>query len=95
MSERRLFYFRADGCGVCVAKHPVAEEIARTAGIPFEVVDVSEPAGEREAEALRIRTVPTLALVRGERVPFRLVGRMITPENAMRLLWMSGEASSI
>jgi hypothetical protein len=32
--------------------------------------------------------VPTLALVDGERVRFRLVGRMITPETATHLIGM-------
>ena len=90
MTTSRLLYFRADGCGVCVTRRPVAEEVARAAGIALEVVDLSEPSGAEAAEALRIRTVPTLALVRGERVPFRLVGRMITVDNAAHLLKMSG-----
>lgn len=82
----KLLYFRADWCGVCHAKRPVAEEIARAHGLPLEVLDVDEEAGTAEAEARRIRGIPTLALADGERVRFRLVGSMITPENAAQLL---------
>jgi hypothetical protein len=88
--EARLLYFRADGCAVCVARRPVAESIARGASLPLEVVDLETGAGRERAERLWIRTGPTLALVRGERVPFRLVGRMITEENATHLLDLAG-----
>lgn len=80
-----LVYFRAPGCGVCHARAPVAEEIAREMRIPLSVHDLEEEEGRLRAGALRIRTVPTLALVDGPRVRFRLVGRMITPENVARL----------
>lgn len=79
----KLVYFRADWCGVCHAKRPVAEEVARAMGVPLEVVDYERASAA--AEALRIKTVPTLALVDGERVRFRLVGEMITPENVAHL----------
>lgn len=81
----KLVYFRAEGCGVCHEKRPVAEEVARSLGLPFEVVDVETGEGPRRAEETRIRGVPTLALVDGPRVPFRLVGRTITPENVAHL----------
>ncbi|HEV2150611.1 MAG TPA: thioredoxin family protein [Longimicrobiaceae bacterium] len=77
----KLLYFRAEWCGVCREKGPVVEEAARSLGLPLEVLDWDEERGRAEAEARRIRTVPTLALVHGDRVPFQLVGRMITPEN--------------
>ena len=47
---------------------------------------IEDDDGRAEADRRRIRTVPTLALIHGERVPFRLVGRMITPENVRHLL---------
>lgn len=81
-----LAYFHAPWCGVCHAKSPVAAQIASEAGLPLERWDVEDAAGRAQAEARRIRTVPTLALLHGERVPFRLVGAMITPENAARML---------
>jgi thiol-disulfide isomerase/thioredoxin len=81
-----LAYFRAPWCAVCHEKEPVAEEIA--AALPMELArwDIEDPAGRAEADRRRIRTVPTLALIHGDRVPFRLVGRMITPENVRHLL---------
>ncbi|MEW5928470.1 MAG: thioredoxin family protein [Gemmatimonadota bacterium] len=82
----KLLYFRADGCGVCHRKRPVAEEIARAHGLPLETFDVEDDAGRAESEARRIRGIPTLALADGERVRFRLVGAMITPENVAQLL---------
>ena len=82
----RFVYFRADWCGVCHAKAPVAAEIARESGFPLEVHDIDSEEGRETAERLRNRTVPTLALVDGERVRFRLIGRMISPENAAFLL---------
>jgi len=82
----RLAYFYAPWCGVCHEKAPVAEEIARLVGLGLEHWDIEEPAGSHEAEQRRIKTIPTLALVDGERVRFRLIGRMITPANAQHLL---------
>ncbi|MDB4948637.1 MAG: Thioredoxin [Gemmatimonadetes bacterium] len=85
MSERRLMYFRTDWCGVCHAKVPVAQEIARTLALPLEVHDMEGGDGAQLGESLRITTVPTLALVDGGRARFKLVGAMITPENAAHL----------
>ena len=82
----KLLYFRADWCSVCHQKRPVAEEIARAHGLPLETFDVEDDAGRAESEARRIRGIPTLALADGERVRFRLVGAMITPENVAQLL---------
>jgi hypothetical protein len=82
----KLLYYRADGCGVCTARAPVAARIAADAGLPLETRDFAAPAGEAEVERLRIRTVPTLALLDGERVRFRLVGVMIEPATAHRLI---------
>jgi thiol-disulfide isomerase/thioredoxin len=82
----KLVYFRADGCGVCVAKSPVAEAIASAAELPLETHDFEAPDEQDAVERLRIRGVPTLALVDGERVRFRLVGAMITPETAEKLI---------
>lgn len=84
-----LLYFRSDSCPVCHEKAPVAEEIARSLQLPLTVIDVGGDEGRRRAESLRIKTVPTLALVDGERVPFRLIGRMITPEAAAHLATLS------
>lgn len=81
-----LAYFHAPWCGVCHDKSPVAQQIADGAGLPLERWDIEDEAGRAEARARRIRTVPTLALIHGERVPFRLAGSMITPRNAERLL---------
>lgn len=84
----KLVYFRADWCGVCHEKGPVVDALAEAAGLPLEVVDWSSEEGQAKALGLRIGTVPTLALVDGDRVRFRLVGRMITPETANPLIGM-------
>jgi len=81
----QLVYLRADWCGVCAEKSPLVERIAASLGLPLEVVDWQSEAGRSRAEELRMKTVPTLALVDGARVPFRLVGSMITAENVERL----------
>lgn len=85
-----LAYFRAPWCGVCHEKAPVVAAIARDAGLALQEWDIEEPAGRAEYERLRIKQVPTLALIFGERVPFRLVGAMITPENVQHMLAMHG-----
>jgi thiol-disulfide isomerase/thioredoxin len=85
-----LAYFGAPWCGVCHEKSPVVEEIAASLGMDLSRWDIEEDDGRAEADRRRIRTVPTLALVHGERVPFRLVGRMITPENVRHLLAQAG-----
>jgi Thioredoxin. len=79
-------YFHAPWCGVCHEKTPVVEDIAASAKLELERWDIEEEAGRAEAERRRIKTVPTLALIYGERVPFRLIGSMITPENVQYLL---------
>lgn len=79
--EDRLVYVTTAGCAVCHEKSPLVDELAAQFGLPLERVDSDTPDGAARAEALRVRGVPTLALVRGERVPFRLLGRMITREN--------------
>jgi len=81
-----LAFFHAPWCGVCHEKAPLVERIARDASLALECWDIEEERGGVEAERRRIRTVPTLALIHGDRVPFRLVGRMITPENVRHLL---------
>lgn len=82
----RLAFFHAPWCGVCHEKAPLVEQIATSLGLPLESWDIEEERGRAEAERRRIRTAATLALIQGERVPFRLVGRMITPENVRHLL---------
>ena len=82
----RLAYFHAAWCGVCHQKAPLVERLAAELGLPLERWDLDDEAGRAESERRRIRTVPTLALIHGERVPFRLIGRMIEPENVHRLV---------
>lgn len=81
-----LAFFHAPWCGVCHEKAPVAEQIAAEVGMELARWDIDEDDGRAEADRRRIRTVPTLALIHAERVPFRLVGRMITPQNVQHLL---------
>jgi thiol-disulfide isomerase/thioredoxin len=81
-----LAFFHAPWCGVCHDKAPVVERLAGELGLALERWDIEEERGRAEAERRRVRTVPTLALIHGERVPFRLVGRMITPEDVRHLL---------
>ncbi|HEX2205285.1 MAG TPA: thioredoxin family protein [Longimicrobium sp.] len=85
----KLMFFHAPWCGVCHEKAPVVDEIARTMALPLEVLDIEEEDGQTKAMGLRIKTVPTLALVDGDRVRFRLVGTMITPENVTHLAGVS------
>jgi len=84
--EMYLAYFHAPWCSVCHEKTPVVEQIAASAELDLRRWDIEDEAGRVEAERRRIKTVPTLALIYGERVPFRLIGRMITPENVRFLL---------
>jgi thiol-disulfide isomerase/thioredoxin len=86
--EMKLLFFQAGWCGVCHEKGPVVDELAAAAGLPLDVVDWESEDGQAKAIGLRIKTVPTLALVDGERVRFRLVGKMITPETAAHLIGM-------
>jgi thiol-disulfide isomerase/thioredoxin len=84
----KLVYVRAEWCGVCREKSPVAEALADDLRLPLEVVDWETEEGRTKALGLRIEQIPTLALVDGDRVRFRLVGRMITPETAAHLVGM-------
>lgn len=82
----RLAFFHAPWCGVCHEKAPLVEQIATQHRLTLESWDIETPEGAQEAEERGAKTVPTLALLLGERVPFRLVGRMITSENVRQLL---------
>lgn len=82
----KLGFFHAPWCGVCHEKAPVVREIAQEVGLPLDDWDIDEESGKEEAERRRVETVPTLALLDGERVRFRIVGEMITPENVRHLL---------
>lgn len=82
----KLGFFHAPWCGVCHEKAPVVREIAQTLGMPLEEWDIDEEAGGQEAERRRVEQVPTLALLDGERVRFRIVGEMITPENVRYMM---------
>jgi thiol-disulfide isomerase/thioredoxin len=84
----KLLYVRADWCGVCHEKSPVVDELARAADLPLELIDWETEEGQAKAIGLRVSTVPTLALVDGDRVRFRLVGSAITPETAAHLIGM-------
>lgn len=86
MTTMHLAFFHAPWCTVCHEKAPVVEQIASAVGMDLARWDIDQDEGRTEADRRRIKTVPTLALVHGERVPFRLVGRMITPENVRHLL---------
>lgn len=86
----KLVYFRADGCRVCVEKEPVARTAAEAADLPLETVDFEADDQRQAREQMRIRTVPTLALVDGERVRFRLIGAMITPGTVEKLIEQAG-----
>ncbi|HUF27492.1 MAG TPA: thioredoxin family protein [Gemmatimonadaceae bacterium] len=84
--DRRLVYVTTAGCAVCKEKTPLVEELATETGLPLERVDSDTEEGAARAEELRVRGVPTLALIQGERVPFRLLGLMITRENVEHFL---------
>lgn len=81
-----LAFFHAPWCGVCHEKAPLVDALARDARLDLQKFDIETDDGREEAELRRIRQVPTLALVHGERVPFRLIGAMITQENVAHLL---------
>lgn len=87
---RELVFFHAEWCGVCHQKAPVVERIAEEHGLPLSSFDIESEEGAARAEELRVKQVPTLALVAASRVPFRLVGRLITPEMVRAMLERSG-----
>lgn len=94
MSDMHLAFFEAPWCGVCKEKSPLVDELARDAGLALERWDIETPEGKAEYERLRMKQVPTLALIFGERVPFRLIGAMITRENVQHLLALHGPKSN-
>jgi len=83
-------FFHAPWCGVCHEKSPVVEALAKEHDLPLEQFDIEEPDGRAEYERRGLKQIPTLALVRGERTPFRLVGAMITRENVEHLMRLHG-----
>ena len=90
-AEGRVFvFFYAPWCGVCHEKSPVVEALAKEHGLSLERFDIEEADGRAEYERRGLKQIPTLALVRGERTPFRLVGAMITRENVAHLMRLHG-----
>ena len=85
-TDRKLVYVTTANCVVCHEKSPLVDELATELGLPLERVDSDTSEGAARAEELRVRGVPTLAIVQGERVPLRLLGRMITRENVAYFL---------
>ena len=79
-------FFHAPWCGVCHEKSPLVDELAKEHGLQLEQFDIEEAGGRAEYDRRQLKQIPTLALVRGERTPFRLVGAMITRENVEHLM---------
>jgi thiol-disulfide isomerase/thioredoxin len=86
----KLVYLQAAWCGVCREKAPVVAALADELGLRLETLDHDVAAERETAAALRVTQPPTLALVDGARVRFRLVGRLIEPETVRRLVAMTG-----
>ena len=85
-------FFHAPWCGVCLEKSPIVEALAKEHGLALEQFDIEETDGRAEYERRGLKQIPTLALVRGERTPFRLVGAMITRENVEHLMRLQGQS---
>jgi thiol-disulfide isomerase/thioredoxin len=83
-------FFHAPWCAVCHEKSSIVEDLAKEYGLSLEQFDTEEPAGRAEYERRGLKQIPTFALVRGERTPFRLVGAMITREHVEHLMRMHG-----
>jgi thiol-disulfide isomerase/thioredoxin len=88
--ESHFAFFHAPWCGVCHEKSSVVDDLAKEHGLALERFDIEDADGRAEYERRGIKQIPTFALVRGERMPFRLVGAMITPENVAHLMRMHG-----
>jgi thiol-disulfide isomerase/thioredoxin len=83
-------YFHAPWCGVCHEKASVVEALAAEYSLRLDHFDVETDEGRAEYERRGLKQIPTLALVRDERMPFRLVGAMITQANVRHLMQMHG-----
>jgi thiol-disulfide isomerase/thioredoxin len=83
-------FFHAPWCGVCHEKSPVVDALAREFGLRLDTFDIETAPGKAEYERRGLKQIPTFALVRDERTPFRLVGAMITPENVRHLMELHG-----
>ncbi|HET7232562.1 MAG TPA: hypothetical protein VFJ16_21310 [Longimicrobium sp.] len=81
----RFLYFGAQWCNACHDGLPAARQTAASLGIPLEEIDIDTEGGQERADALGARALPALLLLDGDRVRFRLMGAMISPENAGQL----------
>jgi thiol-disulfide isomerase/thioredoxin len=72
-----LKLFRADWCHACHTALPAARDIADALSLPLEAVDVDTDEGRAAQAEAGVRALPTLALVDGARVRFRVSGPMI------------------
>jgi thiol-disulfide isomerase/thioredoxin len=85
-----LAFFHAEWCGACHEKAPLVRELADRHGLSLQTFDIETDEGRAEYERRRLTQIPTLALVNGDRMPFRLVGAMITAETVDHLIGMHG-----
>jgi thiol-disulfide isomerase/thioredoxin len=84
-------FFHAEWCGVCHDKAPLVQDLADEYGLRVDRFDIESAGGRDEYERRGLKQIPTLALIRGERTPFRLVGAMITRENVEHLMRLHGD----
>src|ERR1051325_4356404 len=88
-------FFHAPWCGVCEEKSPLVEALASEYGLTLDRFDIEAADGRAEYERRGLKQIPTLALVREERMPFRLVGAMITRENVEHLMRLHGPSEQV
>jgi len=71
--KAKLLKFWAPWCVPCTAMKPTVE--AAVDGIDIELVDVNVDEDPDSAREYKVRSIPTLILVKGEEVVDRLTGR--------------------
>jgi thioredoxin 2 len=81
-----LVDLRAPWCGPCRFVAPVLEEMTRDYAGRLKVVKVNVDENPGLARRFDARSIPTLVVLRDERVVDRIVGAMAKPDLTARLL---------
>ena len=72
MTDKKLIEFYSETCRPCKLMLPIAEKVAKEAGIPVSKHEVGKE--RAKAEEYGVKSVPTLILMSGETEIRRLVG---------------------
>lgn len=80
-----LIDFYADWCGPCQTISPMINKVSRNFGDSVQVIKVNVDKSRPIAEKFNIRSIPTLVLLRGDKVLWKNTGLITQKELSSKL----------